>query len=42
MPAILRPETEDPADDPGFGEVRNLVEAETARARARHSNLTRH
>ena len=43
MPAILRPETEDPADDPGCGEVRSLVEAETARAaRARRPNLTRH
>lgn len=34
MPEILRPESEDPADEPGFGEVRSLVEAETA-ARAR-------
>jgi hypothetical protein len=40
MPAILRPESDDPADEPGFCEVRSLVEAETARAR--RSKLTRH
>lgn len=40
MPAILRAESDDPTDEPGFCEVRSLVEAETARAR--HSNLTRH
>jgi len=33
MPAILRPEIEDPADDPDFGEVRSLVEAEATRTR---------
>jgi hypothetical protein len=40
MPAILRPESDDPADDPGFGEVRSLVEAEAARTR--RSKLSRH
>lgn len=40
MPAILRPDSDDPADEPGFCEVRSLVEAETARAR--HPNFTRH
>ena len=40
MPAILRPDSDDPADEPGFCEVRSLVEAETARAR--RSKLSRH
>lgn len=33
MPDILLSDGEDPAQHPGFGEVRSLVEAETARAR---------
>jgi len=32
--------SDDPADEPGFCEVRSLVEAETARAR--RSKLSRH
>ncbi|MFL6162439.1 MAG: hypothetical protein ACJ74U_09430 [Jatrophihabitantaceae bacterium] len=33
MPAILRPDSEDPTDEPGFCQVRSLVEAATARVR---------
>lgn len=33
MPAILAADGEDLSDHPGFGEVRSLVEAETAQAR---------
>jgi hypothetical protein len=40
MPAILRPDSDDPTDEPGFCEVRSLVEAETARAR--RPSLARH
>ena len=40
MPAILRPDSDDPADEPGFCEVRSLVEAETARTR--RPTLARH
>lgn len=34
MPAILGTDGDDARDHPGFGEVRSLVEAETARVRA--------
>ncbi|HEX2904292.1 MAG TPA: hypothetical protein VHO01_12620 [Jatrophihabitans sp.] len=34
MPDILRSDGDDASRHPGFGEVRSLVEAETARARA--------
>jgi hypothetical protein len=33
MPAILHPDLDDPSGDPGFDQVRSLVEAETSRAR---------
>lgn len=34
MPEILQSDGDDASSHPGFGEVRSLVEAETARARA--------